>query len=102
MGEPARLELGAVYERDGRGFKLVRREPYTRVSDGGASELLWWEATCATCGGMFLRKSGPEPAYVNLATAANCPKHRGVRTARQREAVRESNRRRRKTLAELI
>lgn len=96
-----RLEPGAVVERGGRQFKLVRREPYTRVSDGGASELLWWEATCATCGGQFLRKSGPEPSLVNLEVA-NCPKHRGIRTARQREAVRESNRRRRKTLASLL
>ena len=99
--EAVRLEPGAVVERGGRNFKLVRREPYTRVSDGAASELLWWEATCASCGGTFLRKSGPEPAYVNL-DIANCPKHRGTRTARQREAVRESNRRRRKALAELM
>ena len=96
-----RLEPGAVVERGSRTFKLVRREPYVRVSDGAASELLWWEATCATCGGLFLRKSGPGPGYVNLEIA-NCPKHRGIRTKRQREAVRESNRRRRKALAELM
>ncbi len=96
-----RVEPGAVVERSGRRFTLVRREPYVRVSDGAASELLWWQATCATCGGMFLRKSGPEPALVNLEIA-NCPKHRGIRTKRQREAVRESNRRRRKALANLL
>lgn len=96
-----RLEPGAVVERGGRQFKLVRREPYVRVTDGQASELLWWEATCATCGVLFLRKSGPEPALVNLEIA-NCPKHRGTRTKRQREAVRESNRRRRKALANLL
>lgn len=95
-----RLEPGAVVERGGRNFKLVRREPYVRLSDGQPSELLWWEATCATCGGTFLRKSGPEPKLVNLAVA-NCTRHRNVRTARQREAVRESNRRRRKESAGL-
>jgi len=98
--EIAKHEIGAVVERGGRQYKLVRREPYVRVSDGQASELLWWQATCATCGGQFYRKSGPEPALVNLAIA-NCPKHRGIRTARQREAVRESNRRRRKELTDL-
>jgi len=96
-----RLEPGAIVERGGRQFKLLRREPYLRLSDGGESELLWWEATCATCGGMFLRKSGPEPKLVNL-DIANCPRHRGVRTARQREAVREANRRRRKEFASLL
>ena len=96
-----KLEPGAVVERGGRQFKLVRRDPYVRVSDGQPSELLWWDATCATCGGQFLRKSGPEPALVNL-DIANCPKHRGIRTKRQREAVRESNRRRRKDLASLL
>lgn len=102
MADPAKLAPGAVYERAGRTFTLFKREPYMRVSDGGQSELLWWQATCATCGGAFLRKSGPEPAYVNLATAANCPKHRGIRTARQREAVRAANRARRKGLADLL
>jgi hypothetical protein len=96
-----KLKPGAVVERGGRSFKLVRREPYTRVSDGQPSELLFWEATCATCGGMFYRKSGPEPALVNIEVA-NCPRHRGVRTKRQREAVRESNRRRRKEFASLL
>lgn len=96
----AKHEIGAVVERGGRQFKLVRREPYVRVTDGQPSELLWWEATCATCGGQFLRKSGPEPALVNLEIA-NCPKHRGIRTKRQREAVREANKRRSKALAAL-
>jgi hypothetical protein len=96
-----RLEPGAVVERGGRQFKLLRREPYVRVSDGQPSELLFWDAICATCGGQFLRKSGPEPALVNL-DIANCTRHRNVRTARQREAVREANRRRRKELASLL
>ncbi len=96
-----RLEPGAIVERGGRQFKLLRREPYTRVSDGQPSELLWWEAICVTCGIAFLRRSGPEPKLVNLEIA-NCTRHRGVRTARQREAVRESNRRRRKDLASLL
>lgn len=95
-----RLKPGDIVERGGRQYKLISREPYTRVSDGQASELLLWSAVCATCGNTFYRKSGPEPKLVNIE-AANCPAHRGVRTARQREALREANRRRRKALAAL-
>ena len=71
---------------DGQVYHCIRIEPYTRLKDGGVTELAVWESECAQCRAPFRFRS-PRQAS-KFVPNRRCSKHKrpGQRVRRSGDA----------------